>query len=317
MQLRLFTPDQTIDDDDTVNAVVAHFLRVKRQQRDLGTYTSAAYDICHETLTDFAECYGRRRAAELRQTDLIEWVVAHENWLSPHTKNHRAGFVVSAFRWAVVEGYIDACRFTRHARDWPSLQPREAITPAEYRAIMAVSRKPERRCHEQTRRRFRLALYFLWETGARTCEMRSLRWCDLDLDRRIAALAQHKTRKAGGEMRTIVLSHALCRLLRFILKRQPRIAPSDLVFVNGRDRPWRTSTFAKQFRRYSRSAGVRDIVTPYSLRHGFCIRSLDAGLGERQIADLMGHASTKYVSWYGRTAGRRIEYLADLLDRLD
>jgi integrase len=62
---------------------------------------------------------------------------------------------------------------------------------------------------------------------------------------------------------------------------------------------------------------VRDIVTPYSLRHGFCIRSLDAGLGERQIADLMGHASTKYVSWYGRTAGRRIEYLADLLDRLD
>ncbi len=86
-------------------------------------------------------------------------------------------------------------------------------------------------------------------------------------------------------------------------------------FPNGQGRPWNRWTFSKLFRRHAKLAGVRAEVSAYSLRHGWCVEALEAGVGERQIADAMGHVSTKFIGWYGRGVRSKIDYLRESMER--
>ncbi len=226
------------------------------------------------------------------------------------------GLVVSCFRWAAKERLIDRCPFERDATVWPTPMPRDAITPAEYAAIMREARPRQRSAHRTARFAFRRALAFLWETGARTCEMKCVRWDQIDLLAGVAVLEISKTSRKTGEKRAIALSEKIVRLLRWI-KRQTRPKPNDHVFLNSRGTVWTNSSFGTMFRKTARRCGVRLSISAYSLRHGFCVRGLEMGVGERQLADLMGHASTKHIAWYGRTAKSKLAYLKGTLDAMN
>ncbi len=325
--LRLFDPtrsfaDEPVPDAPTVSYVVRLFLKATASRVALGTLSEKCLSRMTETLDHFAATMGRRSVAECKNSDLIDWIVAHKQWVSPHTKVTRMGQVVTCFRWADDEGHIERCPFRRKSKLWPRLEPRAAITPAEYRKMMTLVRDSKSRIVQGKRYRhvrfyaasalaFRSALYFLWQTGARTGEMRHLAWKDIDLLAGVATLHEHKTWQATGQVRLIALPRGVLWLLRWRFRTQLP-CPDDLVFPNGQRRIWQSS-FAKMFRRYAKLAGVRDEVSAYSLRHGFVVRFLNAGIGERQIADIIGHTSTRYIEWYGRTARQNLAYLQGIL----
>ena len=100
-------------------------------------------------------------------------------------------------------------------------------------------------------------------------------------------------------------------LLKFLAAQRP----TGPLFRNGWGRPWCCVTFARLFRRYGQLAGIRPEVSPYSIRHNFCVRSLNANNGDRQTADLMGQTSTHYVKWYGKTAKGNIDYLKSIREK--
>ncbi len=146
--------------------------------------------------------------------------------------------------------------------------------------------------------------------------MRLLRWEQTNLDKGVAVLWEHKG-DATGEPRIIALPRKVVRYLS-ALKKRLNPAPTDLIFPNGRGRVWTNSTFGRQFRRYAQHLEMKTGISAYSLRHGFCVRCLETThMGERQIADLMGQASTKYVSWYGKSSRRRFDYLVKLINELE
>jgi integrase len=323
--LRLFEPAGAMDaapDDPTISYVIRLFLESAAARVALGTLKARSLARISETLDDFAAAMGGRIVRDCKNADLVSWIVAHPQWVSPHTKVTRMGQVVTAFRWADDEGHIERCPFKRKSKLWPRLEPRAAILPVEYERMMSLARNcksvavagpryKHARFYTASRRAFRSALYFLWETGARVGEMRCLEWKDVDLENGVAILHEHKTRQATGQARLIALPAGVLRLLRWRFRRQ-RPRPNQLVFPNGRGQLWKSS-FVKTFRRYARLAGVRDEVSAYSLRHGFVVRLLEAGTGQRQIADVIGHTSTRYIEWYGRTARQNIEYLQKIL----
>lgn len=318
----------------TVRDAINLFIADKRRRVAAGAYDEKSLETLLPTLTDFANAYGDKTVDQCGNGDLITWILAHETWASPHTLLHRMGMVVAAFRWAASRGIIRDCPFRRVPDLWPSPQPRQAIKPEEYRAIMQAARvgpyrvlthrprcKPpeqptryaKQHLHRPTSRAFRMALFMLWQTGCRTCEMKTARWADLDFDKGVIILAEHKTARATGHARIIALSRPLLRLLRWRWRRL-RPKPADLICMNGRGSPWTNGTFGRAFRKRAGEAGVRACVTAYSLRHGFCVRALEAGVGERQLADVMGHSSTRYIEWYGRSTRNNAEYLRGVLD---
>jgi site-specific recombinase XerC len=63
-------------------------------------------------------------------------------------------------------------------------------------------------------------------------------------------------------------------------------------------------------------AGVPRGVSPYSARHSFAVQALEAGIGERQIADVLGHTTTKYVFWYSADVRSKPGYLNGIADHV-
>jgi len=313
--LKLFDPAGAAAQEQTAAAVVEAFLRAKEHQVTLGTYSPRSLETCRVTMAAFIAAFGARLAADVRQADLISWIAAKTDWKSPHTKTHRMGFVVSAFRWAANEGLIERCVLRRDSSHCATLKPRTAIDPDDFPLFYRTLRKPTILVRRKTARAFRRAIWFLWCTGARTGEMRRLRWRDIDLDSGAATLVEHKT-DADGHERHIALPRVVRRYLGLV-KARTNPAPDALVFPNGRGRAWTNGTLGKQFRRYARAANLKHGVTAYSLRHGFCLRCLESStLNTKQIADLMGHANTKLVDWYAANSKRRKRYLKDLIDRM-
>jgi integrase len=108
----------------------------------------------------------------------------------------------------------------------------------------------------------------------------------------------NKTMRKTGRARLIPLDDTLLRLLQFMYRRLGRPATGP-IFTASRGKAWGKGSFAYLFRRYAVAGGVPKRVSPYSARHAFAVEALEAGVGERQIADVLGHTTTKYVAWYG------------------
>lgn len=287
----------------TVAQVVIEYLAAKVGQMRAGLAAKGTVIRVHFYCGKFSEDFGHLQLTQCRRGDLVRWLTMHPEFKSPHTKRDAAGCVVTAFRWAVEDGLIVSCPYAM-PRDLPVPEPRQPVTPGEVRQILISARDYG---HRPARGPFRLAIWFLWETGCRTCEMRGLRWEHYDDARGCFEVAGKTTRRTGRK-RLLVLNRRAWRFIRWLRRGQT----SGPVFRNGRGRAWAKDTFTRLFRRHANAADVRKEVTAYTLRHGFCCELLESGVGERQIADLMGHASTKLVSWYGRGVQSRVDYLRDV-----
>lgn len=320
---RIFTPGDAGQPTVTVADVVKIFLEEKTLRLRSGAYSQERYNKTEFYLESFCCQVGKLTIADCRNHDITRWLLVHEEWISPHTKNDAVGAVIGCFRWAESERHIDRNPYRRPRGLWDTPRPREAIEPDEVRKILNLAREHSGKRGKRknpSSKAFRNAVWFLWETGCRTCEMRELLWDEIDWGAGVARLTKHKTDRTG-EDRVIPLTDRALRLLRWLAKGRSRSRRGNkgglegVVFPNGRGRPWTRRTFGRMFRKYADKAGVRSCVSAYCLRHGFCVGALDNGLGERQIADIMGQASTKYVSWYGRSTRKKADYLRKMAEK--
>lgn len=298
--------------DITVREVISLYLQEKKLHHACGMFSAKSMDRAKRRLTAFAAEFGDKNVSTCAQHNITTWVASHPEWESSHTKNDSVGCLVACFRWATQQRLIPYCPFIRPRGLWPALQPRVAISAEEYRLMLDVAK---RRGYRRSRLAFRVALFFLWETGARTCEMRELLWEHINFATGMVCLAKNKTLSATGEARLIALTPATWRMAKWTRRRR-KDRDNGRVFTNSQGGPWEVGSFAQYFRRVAKAAGIRLAISPYSLRHGFCVQGLENGVGERQMADLMGHTTTRYIAWYGRGTRRKGDYLRGVLDQV-
>lgn len=310
----------------TVADVVLEYLVAKSALQQAGLLTTGALVKAHSYCLAFADMFGDLPLDKCRRGDLRRFLAAHPEYQSPHTKSDACGAVVTCFRWAVEDGLIAYCPYAK-PRDLPTPQPREAITREEVKAILGHARHGGR---GRTPLHFRFALWFLAETGVRTSELYRLDWSEYDPGRGCFEMRSKSTHRTG-QKRIIALSKRAWRVINWLRRKAARTATvktdaggvttyaafptQGKVFLNGRGRPWNRRSFGKLFRLHADAAGVRSSVSAYCCRHGFCCAALERGIGERQLADYLGHSSTRYISWYGRAVKSRVDYLRDVADR--
>lgn len=311
----------------TVRRLVRRFLKAMRR-RGIDPRSLERYE--HYCLS-FVRRYGSRPAADIRARHLVRWIMSHAEWKRNSTKENAARAVIACWKWACEVAELDVRPIVGLARQktWGSPQPRKAIRPDEYAAMMRFakgctggkgSRGPGRRRGRPSRSVFRRALYFLAQTGARPGEMRAAQWDFVDWQRGIILLQEHKTVGKTGRPRVIALSRRVLWLLRWMYRHRNAHRGAhakehaELIFRSTWGTAWTRQSFARLFRKYARLAGVREEVSSYSLRHGFTVTGLKNGVGERQLADLLGHAGTARIGWYGRDAGLDMDYLHQTIE---
>ena len=145
------------------------------------------------------------------------------------------------------------------------------------------------------------ATWFLVLTGWRLGEVLSLRWNDVDLQKRLARLPETKT---GASVRP--LSSAAVRVLVSLSR------AGDLVFPSTREGRV-MSGYPSFFKQIRRGGDLSKEITPHVLRHSFASVAADLEYSELTIGALIGHRGGSITSRYTHRADPVLLAAADTI----
>jgi len=139
-------------------------------------------------------------------------------------------------------------------------------------------------------------LELLYATGARISEATGLDIDDVDLEAQAVLLSGK-----GGKQRQVPMgSFAVDAVRTYLAGARPALVSTGTpaVFLNARGgRLSRQSAWAVLVRSAQR-AGLRQEVSPHTLRHSFATHLLDGGANVREVQELLGHASVTTTQIY-------------------
>jgi len=139
----------------------------------------------------------------------------------------------------------------------------------------------------------------LYATGLRVTELVSLDLDSISLDRpspHVRCLGK------GAKERTIpIYDQAVGALVGYLNEGRPRLVKNKkerALFVNRRGERLTRQGFWLILKHYAREAGIKDTVTPHSLRHSFATHMLRGGAPLRSVQELLGHANISTTQVY-------------------
>ena len=79
------------------------------------------------------------------------------------------------------------------------------------------------------------------------------------------------------------------------------------MFLSRQGRPLTRVTLWRQIRTYARRAGLRQAISPHTLRHSFASHLLANGASLRAIQEMLGHADIATTQIYTHVDQRRLQ----------
>jgi integrase/recombinase XerD len=295
---------------DRLSAAIDDFLLHLRVERGLSPATLTAY---RADLLDFAASRGASAAWDTTAEAPIRYLSmlgspgrGRRHVLRPTTLRRRAASLRGFYRFCFAEGLIDsdlAARFDLPRQ--PRLLP-EVLSVDEVDALLSVKSDAT-----PVGIRDRALLELLYASGLRISEAVGLDLVDISLESGLVRVVG----KGDRERQVPVGEVAVSWLRRYIAEVRPgwlsgsqgdahRGGPVFLS-VRGdrldRRRGWEILVAA------ARSAGLRDGISPHTLRHSFATHLLEGGADLRIVQELLGHASISTTQLYTHLTGERIK----------
>ncbi|MFA5480977.1 MAG: site-specific tyrosine recombinase/integron integrase [Bacilli bacterium] len=84
------------------------------------------------------------------------------------------------------------------------------------------------------------------------------------------------------------------------------------VFLNRYGNPLSRQYFFKQVKKYAVYAGIKEIISPHTLRHSFATHMLDNGAELRAVQEMLGHQNIATTQIYTHVSSKRILSAYDL-----
>lgn len=282
--VRLFSPDEPARSGLTVRDVMDSFLAHKAK----GGAQRANEDRLY-CLNQFCRSFGEWSVTDLCPDDLEDWLKRRERLKSNHSKKRWCSSINAAFNWACRSKRIIPYNPVVGVVVRPGKRGRP-LTNAEVKGIL----------REATDRRMRRLVLFLRYTGCRPGEAAKALWTNLDLQRAVLILSEHKTADATGEDRVIYLSAQAVRLLALIA----RTDKHEHIFVNAWGLPWKQSALSQRMTGIRARAKIPADAKLYGNRHAFATEAVLRGVDIATLAQLLGHKGTRTTSTYIHLAGK-------------
>ncbi|MGB5943478.1 MAG: site-specific tyrosine recombinase/integron integrase [Leeuwenhoekiella sp.] len=147
----------------------------------------------------------------------------------------------------------------------------------------------------------------LYGSGLRRSELINLKITDVDSKRMVLKIKNSK----GNKDRYTLLSHRALGTLRDYYR---CYRPKDHLFEGRQGGLYSAQAIVAIIKRAAAKAGIKEKVTPHTLRHSFATHLLEAGVDIRQIQVLLGHQSTKTTEIYTHVATKSLEMIKNPLD---
>ena len=261
----------------------------------------AAADICADDVADTLAQLGARRVRTYLGRDKASGKPIFKTGkpLSEATQNRHLTSLGSVYKWArrrrlLPRGFVAP---TRGVERYSANNTRvRYLDQAERERLLAV-------CRVAHWSRLYLLVLMAITTGARRGELLALRWRDLDLDRRIAAVPTSK----NGEPRILILVAPVLAEIERIRSRRP----DDFVFASDR-RPGRAMRIERAFRDACSEAKITNFRF-HDLRHTCASYLAQHGASLLEIAETLGHRQLAMVKRYAHLS---VESKARLSERV-
>jgi len=148
---------------------------------------------------------------------------------------------------------------------------------------------------------------FAFATGMRRGELISLRWIDIDRERRIAYIRNQVSFKTKTNRERAVPLNDLA------LAALPGTT-GDLVFTRGGE-PIDERRIEEVFKWAVTAAGLHPKLHLHSLRHSFCTILLENGASITDVATIAGHSTIAVTERYAHLKGETMHHATDLLTK--
>lgn len=271
----------------TIETLFEHYLDWVENNRKPGTYGKI-----RTNLSRFAAYIGKsKRASTLTGSDLSDWVESESSW-GPTTRNEAIGSVVRAYNWAVGKRYLTR-NYVRNVPNRPQRKRRETIlSQDDWREVLKHVRDQA----------FQDFLTFMWETGCRPKEARTLEARHVNIE---AGLIIFPPSESKGERHERVIYATESTLV--IVKRRIEQFPKGALLRNSRGRPWTKDALNCRFRRLKKKIGKP--IFAYALRHSYATQGLVDGVDSVTLSQLMGHKDVSTLAKNYAHLSKRADYL--------
>jgi integrase/recombinase XerD len=293
------------DADPTIDlALIERFADALWMERGLSTNTLASYQ------SDLRHC-ARWLAAEagvallqVRRDQLLGYLAAAvDQGVRPRTSARRLSTLRQFFQWALRETLLDSdptaqIEAPRLGRPLP-----KSLSEAEVEALLDA---PALDTAEGLRDRAMLEV--LYATGLRVSELVTLQPDQLGLSQGLVRVIGK-----GGKERLVPLGDEAIRWLqRFIAEARGELLagqPSEALFPTRRGGAMTRQAFWYRIKKHAQTAGIRQSLSPHTLRHAFATHLVNHGADLRVVQLLLGHSSLSTTQIYTHVARERLQTL--------
>ena len=146
--------------------------------------------------------------------------------------------------------------------------------------------------------RSRALLEVLYSSGLRVSEL-----CDLKLSNLYFEQGFMRVLGKGSKERLVPIGREAVKHLHFYLggvRQHLAVQPGseDLVFLSHRGRPLSRITVFTGIKKLAELAGLRQTISPHTLRHSFATHLLEGGADLRAVQEMLGHVSITTTEIY-------------------
>ena len=156
--------------------------------------------------------------------------------------------------------------------------------------------------------RDRAMLETLYASGLRVSELVGLKGVQVSLDMGVVRILG----KGAKERITPLGEEAVEWISRYQQEARPQLLgarKSDALFVTTRGGPMTRQAFWGLIKRHATTAGIRQAISPHTLRHAFATHLINHGADLRVVQLLLGHADISTTQIYTHVARERLKSL--------
>jgi len=276
---------------------IEKFIRYLEIEKNYSMHTILNYRL---DLQGFNNFLGKTDLEKVDYLALRKYLATlKEKNLSNRTVNRHLSSLRSFFRFLTREGLVKTnpilvLSSPKQDKHLPLFLTEEEVA----KLIDAVIPRDERGLRD------RAILETFYSTGMRISELAGLTKDDMDF---IGGIV--KVMGKGKKERIVPIGDKAISAIRDYLDKRKK--DSEAIFLNKSARPITTRGIRNIVGKYIRLAGIRQGVSPHTLRHSFATHLLNRGADLRSVQELLGHANLSTTQIYTHLTTDKLKSVYD------
>jgi len=279
---------------------IEKFMRYLEIEKNYSPHTILNYRL---DLEDFRKFLSETPLEKVDYLALRKYLaVLKEKNLGSRTVGRRLSALRSFFKFLTRDGYLksnpililSSPKLDKHL---PQFMTEEEVAKL-IESAFAKDEKDERGLRDRS------ILETFYSTGMRISELVSLNIQDVDFISGIAKLMGK-----GKKERIVPIGDTAIAVLRKYLKKRKK--QNQALFLNKNGRRITTRGVRDIVEKYIHRAGIKDGVSPHTLRHSFATHLLNRGADLRTVQELLGHANLSTTQIYTHLTTERLKSVYD------